>query len=302
MKFRSLLFHLIFFIPAIADILFTSQIVLSLFNVSIDSWNYDLYPTFLFIGVIVSILLYLLVLLHHFQFLFGIKNRLVLFFDTIYRQYQFPILTSLILSLSTFFFLYLSSFGFSSWVIGDFVIVNLTNLLLKLLAIIILIFVIKVLPQTRLTRAITSLFLLGGIAFATFLLIMILQEFIPQQYFTFPLNDPKGKYVINYDGDYWLTYYLPEQQCTVNGEGQQNCIDIWVKKGNTSITESPVELGSFQDRSVLVQGEFVPTHGSIMGDKKKLCLGIGFKKQCMTSTGPGIWYVSPLKIKSIRLE
>ena len=47
----------------------------------------------------------------------------------------------------------------------------------------------------------TTFFMFCGI-----MIILFLYFLEKDHYFTFNLNDPKGRYIINYDGDYWLTY------------------------------------------------------------------------------------------------
>lgn len=127
-----------------------------------------------------------------------------------------------------------------------------------------------------------------------YFLLMILQEFQPHYYGRFPLNDPKGVYLINYDGEYWLTYYVDTNSCTSNPK--QQCIPNFEKKGNTSIEYSPVELASFIDKPVLVTGTFTRIHGPRQ-ENKEYCIST----ECVMGTGPGIWYNSPLRIETIKL-
>ncbi|NTU74192.1 hypothetical protein HGB07_08705, partial [Candidatus Roizmanbacteria bacterium] len=70
------------------------------------------------------------------------------------------------------------------------------------------------------------------------------------------------------------------------------------KKGNTSITETPVDLTPYLDKDIEITGSFVPSQGATTGIDKKLCV----KGKCSVSPGPGYWYASPLKIKTIRLK
>lgn len=124
----------------------------------------------------------------------------------------------------------------------------------------------------------------------------------PTKYFTFPLDDRKGKYIINYDGDYWLTYYTPIQKCSEPTDGTMPVCEItWRKDGNTSIMETPVDLVQFVDKEVSISGEFKPTYGSIDGEDKQYCVINEEGKKCEVSKGPGIWYSSPLQIKTIEL-
>lgn len=122
--------------------------------------------------------------------------------------------------------------------------------------------------------------LIASLGLGLFLLVAI-EEMTPRTYGEFPLDDTKAEYVINYDGDYWVTYYVDR-----------------VKKGNTSITSSPVPLEQFRDKRVVVSGKFKPTIGPINPGDKKLCI----RDKCEASKGNGIWYASPLEIESIRID
>jgi hypothetical protein len=127
-----------------------------------------------------------------------------------------------------------------------------------------------------------------------YFLLVVYMELKPQYYFTFNLEDPKGIYVVNYDGDYWLTYYVQEEQCLTTS-GTPVCTTDVVKKGNAAISEIPIRLESLLDKPVRVTGEFVPKNGSISGTNKKMCIA----GTCSIGTGPGVWHSSPIKIKSI---
>lgn len=127
-----------------------------------------------------------------------------------------------------------------------------------------------------------------------YFLVAVYFEFQPQYYFTFNLEHQKGIYIVNYDGDYWLTYYVQEEQCH-NTSGVPVCTTDVVKKGNAPIADSPVRLDSLLDRPVRVTGDFTPTNGPISGPDKKMCIA----GTCSVGTGPGVWHSSPLKIKSI---
>jgi hypothetical protein len=195
----------------------------------------------------------------------------------IYNKYELPITASTILSLSTFIVLYLESFPNP--------LITISPIVLKLSIIAISILAIRHVPAIRITSFGVVIFFSALIYLTGLFIVDIFNEFLPHQYFAFPLADPKGSYVINYDGDYWLTYYEAGQ-----------------KKGNTSITESPEDLKRFIDKSVRIVGEFVPIRGQISGDQKKFCIIDANKKTCHTSTGPGTWYASPLKINSIEKQ
>lgn len=123
------------------------------------------------------------------------------------------------------------------------------------------------------------------IGLAMFLMVA-LDELTPHIYADFPLDDPKGRYVLNYDGDYWLTYY------TKNTDGE------WEKNGNTAITQTPVDLKSYLEVPVRVTGSFVPTLGPMSGSEKRICI----RNSCEQSKGPGVWHASPLRLTSIEQE
>ena len=111
--------------------------------------------------------------------------------------------------------------------------------------------------------------------------------------------DTHGKYVINYDGDYWLTYYTDRNTCY---KSSVKCVPDWVKTGNASITYSPIPLEPFRDKEVIVRARQLRISNSLSNDygaiRKYLC--IGSYANCKPSTGPGVWYRSPLIIKSIQ--
>jgi hypothetical protein len=110
----------------------------------------------------------------------------------------------------------------------------------------------------------------------------------------------------NYDGDYWLTYYFPEQYCwNKNAEGgklEKLCKVNLVKHGNTAIVEAPTDLKKYLDKLVNVSGSFVPVLPPIGPGKeyRQFCITKP-KRVCSDSKGPGVWYFSPLKLQSIKL-
>jgi hypothetical protein len=136
---------------------------------------------------------------------------------------------------------------------------------------------------------------IGILCMAVFLFVAysFVEEFMPHYFGTFPLNDTKGKYIINYDGDYWVTYYTRGQVCRVQ------CEEEWIKTGNTSVTESPIDLKPYIDMTVTITGDFQKIPSSLSGNDRKLCIGTGLSKSCFVSHGEGVWYYSPLIIKSI---
>ncbi|MEI6326601.1 MAG: hypothetical protein WCO78_00595 [Candidatus Roizmanbacteria bacterium] len=120
----------------------------------------------------------------------------------------------------------------------------------------------------------------------------------PSLFVDISLNDPDGRYVINYDGDYWLTYYTDANKCFAAPESA--CVPSWIKAGNTSISDAPVSLKPFVDKIVRVGGEFTPIVNSIepSDPAKQFCMN---GRTCVHSPGPGTWYMSPLKIRTIEL-
>jgi len=125
-----------------------------------------------------------------------------------------------------------------------------------------------------------------------------IQENQPSLYVDIILDDPHGRYVLNYDGDYWLTYYTDTNACyeKINSD----CAPVWKKTGNTSISYAPFPLDPLLDKPVRVMGEFVPiSHSLDIGDAgREFCM----ITECVPSRGPGTWYRSPLKISTIELE
>lgn len=124
----------------------------------------------------------------------------------------------------------------------------------------------------------------------------------PELYSDFTtFTDTHGKYIINYDGDYWLTYYTDKNTCY---RSSIKCDPDWVKTGNASITFSPIPLEPFRDKEVVVHARQQRISSSLSNDhdtiRKYLC--IGSYENCKPSTGPGNWYRSPLIIKSIQLK
>ncbi len=148
-----------------------------------------------------------------------------------------------------------------------------------------------------------------AILFALFGILVLIGESIPQihprVYEAFSLNDRKGIYMINYDGDYWLTYYINKPICwqknNPGGQLEKVCKDNLAKKGNTAIIEAPTDLKPYLDKPVKVQGSFVPVLPPIYPDNpyREFCVSKP-KRSCRKSKGPGTWYFSPLKLKSVQ--
>lgn len=114
-------------------------------------------------------------------------------------------------------------------------------------------------------------------------------------------TDTNGKYIVNYDGDYWLTYYTDKNTCY---KSSVKCDPDWVKTGNASITYSPIPLEPFRDKEVVVHARQLRIAGpqSIDNNFNRKYLCISSPINCILSTGPGDWHRSPLIIKSIKLK
>ena len=125
---------------------------------------------------------------------------------------------------------------------------------------------------------------------------MIFDETTPDTYQDIVFGDSHGKYVVNYDGDWWLTYYIDQNKCYEN-TGHM-CIPSFVKKGNASIIESPVSLDVYRDKEVLVDAITMDPWKWQINSKGKIFCITG--DDCKASTGPGYWYMTPVIIKSIK--
>lgn len=296
---------LIFIIPAILDLMFLLPQILPPLG-----WEIVLPPVITvispiyFIGsFLILVLMYLFLIIHNLLGLFKIKNKFANVIQMVYSQNHRLILTSTILTLSTLIPLLFSMFFPMIYPEIEFLSYTLSMLTIKLFLIVIMVLIVKYLPKSWVTKVLSTSFigLITGVLM--FLMIEVIAEFSPNYYFTFPLDDQKGRYIINYDGDYWLTYYAVQEACISTPTGQPRCTEVLTKMGNTSIIESPMKLDTYIDKPVAVTGEFIKTHGSLWGEEKDdLCIGTGWKKECIQSKGEGIWYASPLKIKSIQLQ
>lgn len=230
------------------------------------------------------------------------QNRISNIFSDIYHKNEKIILVSIIFTASSVIPIFASAFLPS--VIPDFykateyVGFNNFYFILKLICAFVIFLVVKIIIKTGLGKAFIACFVGALLSVLIFFIIQVFEEFSPSHYLTFPLDDKKGRYLINYDGDYWLTYYDVQKSCMAQSHGENVCKEVLIKKGNSSITETPVDLKQYIDVPIHVSGEFVKTHGSTY-EGKQICAGKGFSKECSPSTGPGTWYASPLKIKTI---
>lgn len=153
-----------------------------------------------------------------------------------------------------------------------------------------------------LLKKVLNIFAALALIVLTLPILYIASEFIqenqPSLYVDINLDDPHGRYVLNYDGDYWLTYYTDENKCYE--KKNTICASSWKKTGNTSVSYAPFPLDPLLDKPVRVTGEFVPiSHSLNIGDTgREFCM----ITECVPSQGPGTWYMSPLKIITIKLE
>lgn len=293
------LFILLLLTPAIADLLYTSSQIFALLNMNLALfiWIMNNMPQILIAGIVISIILYLITIIHLLVVLFKIKQPLFVKLHNLYIRFKPYFVISNILSLSSFMMLIPLIIPFFVNVSGVFT--QETGILFKSFFVIILTLSQMVKPS-KLLQSIGLIWFALIAIFVGYLLFIIYQEFQPQYYGTFPLDDIKGVYKLNYDGDYWITYYDVKEQCTQINSIKQ-CNTSLIKKGNTSIVEAPGELDKYLDKSIIVTGEFVKIHGP-GGDNKQFCIKSGITSKCRKSTGHGIWYFSPLKIKSIKLK
>lgn len=216
--------------------------------------------------------------------------------DALYKQYEMLIILGTVLSSAVLCMFFISMFF--PMVTSSYELWQLILILFALFTSSILIFLVAKFPYKRIGNSIVILSLTILLGVIGYFLLGIYEEFSPNYYLTFPLNDPKGVYIINYDGDYWVTYYTQKQQCTTVS-GKKNCTYAYVNTGNTAITSSPVDLKPFIDTHVRITGTFQKIYSSVFGAEKKLCIGKGFFLSCHVSAGPGVWYASPLQLEAI---
>lgn len=298
--FAFFIIAVLFLLPALADLAFTYPMLGSVFRVPNYPAPpfYELFPNIFITGMVMSVLLYAITFFHLLNRLFRSTNKFLRLCDHIYQRFKPYILISIALSISSYAILLpaalsinlLSFIGYSPESALFFKSIFLITILMLYLR--------------RSHKVVITTGLIVSLVFACFagfLLYVIYQESQPDYYYTFKLDDPKARYVINYDGDYWITMYDVKHVCEGSGPGQF-CHEVITKIGNTSITEAPEPLEKYRDKAVIVTGEFVPKFGAIYGNNKKFCIKEGWKTTCKVSTGPGSWEASPLKIKTIRLE
>jgi len=288
---------LFFAIPAIADLILTIPLLMNFFGFQIPTWNIPGYPVLLLAGVIISVVIYFILLINIIATFAHRKHPIQKFFIRLFKQHRQIIVVSATLSISTFLILFVPSVF--PWLVTDKYDVSFSAMLLiKLLVITIITGSIKYIPPQKGILALSAIALTIIAGFVIWGCIGLIQEFMPREYNTFTLDNTKGKYIVNYDGDYWVTYYEVRSVC----QPKQECREVLEKRGNTSITESPVDLKPFIDKSVRIKGTFQPINNQVEGNNKQLCIGTGWQKKCSVSTGPGVWHSSPLKIEQIEAD
>lgn len=291
----SSLLKVFFLIPAAVDVIYCIQIISASLQIY---WIIPVngFELIFLSGMAISIIIYALIVFHNLLTLLNVKRKIAVRYEAFYRHYRIFIKISAVLSASTAITIFIPSFGFFRLDSFD------SAILMKISAILLLVILLSTSSYNRIMQLLSGSLFIGTLIFISLFLYGLLQEFIPHQYFTFPLNDPHGRYVLNYDGDYWLTYYEIKQSCTDTPEGIQRCKVEQIKKGNTAITEAPEELSKYLDQAVKVEGDFIATHGLFSRGGKEFCINRKGNKACHESTGPGYWHASPLIITSIRLE
>lgn len=278
--------------PAVVDIL--HYLLSFLFPSPIFSETSGrMYSVLLLSAIVIAILLYILTFLYSVLQILKRKKSHQNRFEKWYDRYKSAIQISNAITMSSFLSLFVSSLY-----IPFFQQLSIDPIFLKG-SLFVILMLLNLLPQSKwssLIHALTSGLTVGIIVYFVY---AIAQEFQPHEYYSFPLDDAKGRYVLNYDGDYWLTYYTVEKDCN---QKMNICLEKLIKTGNTSITESPVDLTPYLDKPVTIKGSFVKIHGALIGNMKTFCLITNGKKDCKESKGPGIWYASPLKITSIKIH
>jgi hypothetical protein len=205
---------ILFAIPAVADIMVTIPLLMSFFGFQIPTWNIPGYPALLLAGVIISVVIYFILLINIIATFIHKKHRLQKFFITLFKQHRQILIVSATLSISTFLILFVPSVF--PWLITDSYDISFSAMLLiKLLVITIITGSIKYIPPQKGILALSAIALTIIAGFVIWGCIGLLQEFTPQQYNTFALNDSKAKYIINYDGDYWVTYSILKTKCHI---------------------------------------------------------------------------------------
>ena len=294
-KYSFYLTHLLLLTPLLADIfLVLSLTILQRFFTS---------PYFLASAILTQVILSAIIFGLYIIGNFSSKNAFFLKYRNFYKRFAFSIIFSVIFPLSTLFiavFLYLVAILQINVFFMRVDSIFSNPLLYKILFIIILVILFHFLKNTKILQLFISTLCIISIAVSIFIICAFVDQLIPHTYGTFRLDDKQGRYIINYDGDYWLTYYTVHGNCEFNSVHKQMCHNELIKTGNTSIMESPIELQHFLEKPVVIKGQFQRSFG--ITTDKHICIGTGFAKKCIKSPGPGEWYYSPLKISSIQLQ
>jgi hypothetical protein len=166
-------------------------------------------------------------------------------------------------------------------------------------------------PSCRAVSGLAGVFLFG--VSALLIQIMVSYHFGNQSRIinSFPLNDAQGRYIVSYDGDYWLTYYIDANRCF---ETTPPCNQKWEKKGAAPIYSSTVKLDKYLNVPVSVTAAWQAIHYQIpptteddflqhpSKEYRKFCVQSGLYQECVDSRGPQYWSSSPLLIETIEIK
>ena len=278
------LIDLFLWLPVIGAVVFNGFIVVGMYFFPSLALNSNALLIFFLICLGVGILQLLASGVYVIARAWKLKQKPFVTLHRLYRDHRRPIAISLAVTITEAVLLFglllpLLAFPIFSAAEGPGLI-----LVIKFILICLALLIPYYLPLNRVTAVGLAMVFIGVSAVVGLFIFGIASEFAPHYYNTFRLDDPRGEYVLNYDGDYWLTYY-------VDGKNV----------GNTSITETPVELAPYVGKPLRITGEFMPIQSSLGENGKQLCVGVGIRKHCNVSTGPGVWHASPLKIQTIEV-
>lgn len=296
---KKIAFIVFITIPITFDILLSFTYFIPFFIEGVSLYDIFTYEVFS-LGFFATLVFFLMVGIYTLASLRKKPDPFVKISAPLFSQYAFLILTACVMPLSTLICV-LAFMNFSSYLPETltFDLFPYLFFITKLGIIILLSSSVVFFPQRfirfgKILSGITLLLLVFGLMI---LYILFSQEGGPDYHSTFPLDDTKGVYILNFDGDYWVTYYHVSRACTKSKTGNV-CKDVYEKVGNAAITASPVDLKPFVDKHVQISGEFVKTQGLLEGKYKKICI----KNSCNISTGPGQWVSSPITITTIKIR
>ena len=310
MNIKSLLINSLFFLPALAALIFSINDLYFFFDPDFTFSPPPLYwqvTGYIFLaGFVFALIAYIILLISLIHLLGNIKNKFFVWTYSFFKTYRLSIITSIILFTAGTSFLFVgfasSLFPTDDTSINRYQMIGWLSYFIKYASILVLYLLFRYYFNKKTTQIFLSFVTTISFAFATYLFTMLMLDFLPEYFLTFNLNDTKGKYIMNYDGDYWITYYAVEKKCMKNDAGKEQCNEILHKKFSSAVTESPVELTPFVDKEVRVTGSFAPLYGWFSRRKKELCIKKNFlQKECKKTTGPGYWVASPIILDSIEL-